>query len=213
MRSPMQSSPATAYVGAAPAAIPAAPAQPDAITAPGGGPKEEDRRSLECGGHVQLETVTNHHLQSSSISDMLWGSPDGSCEKDSDLTFLSKLANTLPEDSSDEEDQEALGDWRYARSKRLMKALLDSKDSGDSEDSGDPEEDEDRTQKPKEDRMYARSEYLKKALLDSKDSGDSENNEDPEDDEGSGDEDGTQVQAVGDIAFRPGPMTDVSTSS
>ena len=172
MRSPMQSAPATAYVGAAPAAVPAAPAQPDAITAPGGGPKEEDRRSQECGGYIQQETVTNHHLQSSSISDMIWESPEGSCEEDSDFTFLSKLATSLPEDSSDDEDQEAGGDWRYAKSKRLMKALLDSKDSEDSEDNEDPEDDEDRTQNLKEDRRYARSEHLMKARLDSKDSGD-----------------------------------------
>ena len=57
MRSPVQSAPATADVGAAPAAVPAAPAQPDAITAPGGGLKEEDRRSWECGEHSQRETV------------------------------------------------------------------------------------------------------------------------------------------------------------
>ena len=92
---------------------------------------EEDRGGRECGEDSQRETVTNHHLQSSSITDMPWESPEGSGEEESDFTFLSKLASSLPDDSSGDEDQGPVGDRRYARSKHLMKALLDSEDSWD----------------------------------------------------------------------------------
>ena len=73
----MQSTPATADAGAAPAAVTEAPAQHDAFTAPGGWLMEEDRGGRECGEDSQRETVTNDHLQSSSITDMPWESPEG----------------------------------------------------------------------------------------------------------------------------------------
>ena len=104
-------------------------------------------------------------------------------------------------------------DWRYARSKSLMKALLDSEDSGGTEEGEDPEEDEDRIQNPKGDRMYARSEYLKRALLDYKDSRGSVDKKDPEEDEGSEDGDGAQAQAVGDATVHPDPDGLTSHSS
>ena len=70
---------------------------------------------------------------------MPWESPEGSGEEESDFTFLSKLASSLPDDSSGDEDQEAGEDPRYAWSKHFMKALLDSEDSEDNEV---PEDDE-----------------------------------------------------------------------
>ena len=55
---------------------------------------------------------------------MLWDTPEGLSEGESELNFLSKLASTLTEDSSEDEDPEFEMDPRYLRSKCLMRALL-----------------------------------------------------------------------------------------
>ena len=113
--------PAPADPEAAPAAVAAVPAQPDPTPAPGRGLMEEDRGGRECG----------KESQSSSITDMPWESPEESGEEDSNFIFLSNLASSLPIDSSEDEELET--DPRYLISKRLMRALLGSADSGDSE--------------------------------------------------------------------------------
>ena len=97
------------------------------------GLEEEDRGGRECWECIGRETGTNHHLPVSDSKDMLWDNPEESSGEESEFTFLSNLASSLPDDSSADEDPEVETDPMYLRSKCFMMALLDSEDSEDYE--------------------------------------------------------------------------------
>ena len=81
---------------------------------------------LECLEHV---TGTNHPSLNSDNTNRFWDTledtSEDTSEEESEFNFLSSLARSLPDDSSEEEDLEIETDPRYLRSRYLMRALLD----------------------------------------------------------------------------------------
>ena len=134
----MQATLATAE-GAAPT-VPAAPTQLNADTAPGAGLEEEDRGSRESWECPEQGTGTNHHSPVLDNTDMLWDTPEESSGNESEFNFLSNLASSLRDDSSEEEDPEVETDPRYLRSKCLMRALLNPVEDSESADTGSTQE-------------------------------------------------------------------------
>ena len=65
---------------------------------------------------------------------MLWDALEESSGDESEFNFLSNLASSLPDDSSEDEDPEVETDPRYLRSKCLMRALLDPVEDSQSTD-------------------------------------------------------------------------------
>ena len=111
----MQGTPATAAEGAAPT-VPAAPAPQNTDTAPSAGLEEEDRGGRECWECLEHVTGTNHHSPNSGNTNMFWDTledtSEDTSEEESEFNFLSSLARSLPDGSSEEEDLEIETDPR-----------------------------------------------------------------------------------------------------
>ena len=102
---PVQGTQATAAEGAA-LIVPAAPTPQKADTAPSAGLEEENRGGRECWECLEQVTGTNHHSPVSDSTNMLWDTLEDTSEDESEFNFLSNLASSLPDDSSEEEDLE-----------------------------------------------------------------------------------------------------------
>ena len=141
VKDPVQGTPATAAEGAALTA-PAGPSLENADTAPDAGPVEEDRGSRERREGLEHVTGSSHQSKYSANTNMFRDTSEDTSEEEAEFNYLSKLADSLPDTSSEEEDLTMEADPRYLRSQSLMRALLDPSSVDDTSEEEDSEGDE-----------------------------------------------------------------------